>query len=296
MGDDLSQDEGDHQLIRYRGTLALILCALLLGDGRAASAAQVSNPASPTQSTSLAAGIIPGYLSGCTLSNNGLQALDVAACNARDSGDAVSMSTTAATTAKALQTAWAVGSSAGCLDTGTIAASTWYHVHAIQRTDTSVTDFLCSLSATAPTLPTNYTKSRRLGSVLTNGSSNIVSFTQDGDYFVWSASVLDTDATNPGTAAVTRTLTVPTGVNVQAIVTLFANANTGAYLSDLAATDEAPSVSLAPLFHTTTAAAGAGQVVMRTNTSGQIRSRVSNSGGGEIIRIATHGWIDRRGK
>jgi hypothetical protein len=70
--------------------------------------------------------------------------------------------------------AWAVGSGNGSLDTGAIAASTGYYVYLIKRTDTQVVDVLISLSATAPTMPTNYTLKRMIGWVLTNGSSQLV--------------------------------------------------------------------------------------------------------------------------
>jgi hypothetical protein len=59
--------------------------------------------------------------------------------------------------------AWAVGGGNGALDTGAIAANTWYNVHLIKRADTGFTDVLLSTSATAPKLPTNYTLFRRIG-------------------------------------------------------------------------------------------------------------------------------------
>jgi len=112
--------------------------------------------------------------------------------------------------------AWAVGSGNGGLDTGTVANSTWYHVYLIERPDTSVVDVLFSTSATAPTMPTGYTKKRRIGSILTDGSAHIIAFIQVGDRFQWSTPVADVNANNPGTSAVTRTLTVPTGIIVEA--------------------------------------------------------------------------------
>ena len=284
-------------MLSRRLVAALVLAIALWAP---AHAAQVSNPASPTQSTSVAAAVLPNYISGCALSNNGLQGLDVAACNARDGGDAVSMSTTVATTAKALQTAWAVGSSAGCLDTGAIAASTSYAVWAIQRTDTSVTDFLCSLSFSAPALPTNYTKSRYIGGVRTDGSSNIISFTQDGDDFWWSTPSADIAAANPGTAAVTRTLTVPVGVRVKVYVfTGFSNSTVSTptvYLSDLSNTDVAAALTGAVTFAVFDNERGGARAAVWTNTSAQIRSRLTNSASDLTLYITTLGWMDPRGK
>jgi hypothetical protein len=59
---------------------------------------------------------------------------------------------------------------ANALDTGTIAASTWYSVWAIWNGTT--TAGLLSLSSTAPTLPSGYTHKARIGWVRTDGTGN----------------------------------------------------------------------------------------------------------------------------
>ena len=46
-------------------------------------------------------------------------------------------------------------------------ANTDYYVYLIKRVDTDVVDAIFSASATAPTLPTNYTLFRRIGSIST---------------------------------------------------------------------------------------------------------------------------------
>jgi hypothetical protein len=67
---------------------------------------------------------------------------------------------------------------ANALDTGTVAASTWYAVWAIYN-ETTVAGLL-SLSATAPTLPSGYTHKGRIGWVRTDGSSNLLRTIQYG--------------------------------------------------------------------------------------------------------------------
>jgi hypothetical protein len=186
---------------------------------------------------------------------------------------------------------------------GTVYGNTWYHFFLIQRTDTGLTDVIFSTNAAVPALPANYTYYRRIGSGRTNGSGQWTAFTQDGDYFRWAASVNDVGTTNPGAVAVTPTLTVPTGVNVTAMLnaTLIDTAAAGyvALLSDLSANDEAPAATGAPLAQLITQAgnqyaAWGGQI--RTNTSAQIRYRLNASAASTSIRIATYGWIDTRGK
>jgi len=71
-------------------------------------------------------------------------------------------------------------SGAGGLDTGAIAASTWYAVYAIFNPTTLATSILMSASFTAPTLPAGYTYSALIGAIKTDGSSNFVGFTQQG--------------------------------------------------------------------------------------------------------------------
>jgi hypothetical protein len=131
----------------------------------------------------------------------------------------------------------------------------------------------------------------------------IILFKQDGDFFQFLDPAV-VSATNPGTSAVTKTLTqVPTGLNLRVVVNvavgLHAASAVRAYLSDLDINDEAASPSAAPL---ATAGSGAqdqlghGQAVIRTNTSAQIRSRIDNSDATTVLRIAPLGYYDNRGR
>jgi len=195
-------------------------------------------------------------------------------------------------------TAWSVGSGLGCLDTGAVAAFTWYSVFLIERTDTAVVDVLCSLSATAPSMPTNYTKKRRIGSILTDwtNTGSLYFFSQDGNRFTWATktTTLDVDTVAPGTNANAATLSVPNGVNVIAIINVLASGNF-VYVSDGVETDEAPSNTVAPLgsIGTTGVSDSVGQVQVRTGPTQQIRYRASAN---SAVRIVTTGWIDRRGQ
>lgn len=251
-------------------------------------------------------GPIPrSYLAGLTMSTAGSSAtMSIAAGQATDSTNAIVMNLASAL--GKTTSAWTVGTGNGCLDTGAIANTTWYHFYLIERTDTQVVDVLCSTSASAPTMPANYSFKRRIGSGLTNGSAQWVSFTQDGDYFRWAASVLDINVSNPGTSAVTRTLaSIPTGVNVFAIVNVRVTSESGlsdgaTYFSDLASTDEAADANNAPLNSCGETGTYVANIyctmTIRTNTSAQIRSRAVGSSANSGLKIATLGWIDRRGR
>jgi hypothetical protein len=249
-----------------------------------------------------------GYIDGLIMSTAGSSATMSIATGVAIDSTATAMMKLAASISKTTS-AWAVGTGNGGLDTGTIANNTWYHFYEIMRTDTGVVDVVFSTSASAPTLPANYTLYRRIGSAKTNGSAQWTAFVQDGDYFRLRASVLDVNASNPGTSATLRTLaSVPTGINVFAIFNggvrnTASGVDAPCYFSDPAANDEAPSFTVAPLTSSPNTANSAGAVIdsyaqhtIRTNTSAQIRTRLLASDASTTLNIATLGWIDSRGR
>ena len=249
-----------------------------------------------------------GYISGLTLSNNGTDAtndIDIAAGQAASS-DGAYMINLASGITKRLDASWAVGTNAGGLDTGTIGNNT-YFMYVIARSDTGVVDVLFSLSASSPTMPTNYDYKRRIGAVIRSGGA-LVAFSQDGDEFLLNSAVVDVNAANPGTSAVSRTLSVPVGIKVKAIITAGTHTGTngavGVTISSLDVSDQAPQTgTTASLtgFNTSSGQTGASSwiftnLIVRTNTSAQVRSRLSVSGAADRIGIITRGWIDTRGK
>lgn len=134
--------------------------------------------------------ILRSYLAGLTLSNDATTPntkIDVAAGMAADSTNAMMINLASAATIDF------TGTGAGKLDTGSIAASTWYHCFVVAGS--SGVSTLASTSLT-PTLPSGYTAYRRIGSVLTDTSSHLLAFSQSGDEFLWSTSVNDVTVGN----------------------------------------------------------------------------------------------------
>ena len=242
--------------------------------------------------------VLGGFINGLTLSNgtDSDHDIDVAAGIATDDADAVYLSLSSAIT-KQIDATWAVGTGNGGLDTGTVAADTWYAVWLIRRSDTGVVDVLFSTSFSSPTLPTDYDQKRRIGAVLTNGSSNIVAFVQMGDDFWWDAPVEDFNGNHTATAQ-TLTTTVPTGIQVIGRYTVrhSASPSSAVLLSSLLVADTAPAPD-GPFTSSGGSAGGArsfgGYAEVLTNTSGQIRHRGTASLSGNIH---TYGWIDSRGR
>jgi len=241
------------------------------------------------------------YIAGLTMSNNagGTTAIDVAAGVARDSTNFIDLVASSAITNKILGTAWAAGNSQGMLDTGAIGNNT-YHIYAIRKDSDSSVDVLASLSASSPTMPVGYTYFRRIGSVIRSAGA-ILKFVQDGDVFSLVDPVNDVADSNFGTSAVSRTLTVPNGIRVRAVMAVYSEATGGTnygILTDLSTTDTAPTVTINSLSVTPTGgtASMSGAQSVYTNTSRQIRSRYSNAGTAIKLNITTMGWEDTRGR
>lgn len=245
-----------------------------------------------------------GYLYGLTISNNVTDPtndIDIAAGEAASDGTIPASMILAASLTKRLDAAWTVGTNQGGLDTGAIANAT-YHVWLIQRSDTGVVDALFSLSPTAPTMPTNYDRKRRIGAII-RLAGTIVPFTQSDDEFLFATPRGDIDVTNPGISAVTRTLTVPTGIKVGVLTSMMLVVGTSGGVILLATSlDQVDTAPTATVF-SMRMDAGSSSIVLgapfppiRTNTSAQIRTRLSFSDGNTTLRITTFGWIDRRGK
>jgi hypothetical protein len=235
-----------------------------------------------------------GYIAGLVLSNNGSDAnndIDISAGVARDSTNAVSMVLASALT-KRLDESWAVGTNQGGLDTGSKTSDTWYHIWLIRRPDTSVVDVLFSKSASAPTMPTNYTQKRLIGSVYTEGT-NLKAFFQQGDFVFWSTPIYQTVAASATPA--NATVRTPLGRSVVGYFNFQNDSGQAIYAYDPSAAAIASGTSNAGCTQTDNfSGQGLAPAFVRTNTSSQIKC-VAQSGGVNIA-IRTLGYIDTRGR
>jgi len=247
-----------------------------------------------------------GYIDGFPMANNGVDPnndidIGVGAARSDDNSENIVL---AASITKRLDAAWAAGTNQGGLDTGAKAASSGYFRWAIKNTATSAVDVLYSLSATAPTMPTGYTKKRPIGWSKTDGSGNIIPTTQNGEEILLTTPVLDVDVTNLSTAAVLYTLpSLPAGIKVEAILgwlVYHASASRRVHVSSPDQADQAPSDTVSPLSSGVVHDSGtiapmvSARARIRTNASGQIRARADAAS--TTFRVVVHGWIDRRGR
>jgi hypothetical protein len=232
-----------------------------------------------------------GYIYGLNLSNDAGDAdhyIGIAAGSARDSGNANNM-VLAAALVKRMGATWAVGTNAGgaCAGTAIPTNGTW-HVFLIKRTDTNVVD-VCGDPTLTPTLPTNYSVSRLIGSYRTDGTTpgKIINGTWRGSgevrTFEYLIPILDVTTATSGTNAVSAALSVPGGIVVKANFSFYAGGL--ANFSSLTTTDQAPSNTNTPGAMANGTVGNAFSVF--TNTSSQIRYRQGSNAG---MYIVTVGW------
>jgi len=242
-------------------------------------------------------GIPYGYIGGLTIANgtDSDHDIDISIGACRDSSDSADITLSAVLT-KQIDVNWVAGDDAGGFPSGlSLNSSTWYHVFVILSSDGTV-DGGFDTSLTATNLlsdATGYTEYRRLGSVLTDGSSNILAFLQNKDYFAWSSPPLDV-STSLNTTATSFTLSVPTGVACLAHITTNATSGTLVDIREPSLTDLAPSQTAAPLsiYEGPTASRIPQTTFVLTNTSSQIEGRAS--GATTTFRVVTRGYIDSR--
>lgn len=221
-------------------------------------------------------------------------AIAVGSC--ADSANAVYMNLSTVLT-KRIDANWSAGDNNGGFPSGlSLSADTWYHFFLIAHSDGTV-DAGWDTSLTATNLlsdATGYIYYRRIASHLTDGSSNIISYIQNGADFVWSVPVNDVaDATPSG--ANTVAMTTPTGLELRgrfAVAAQYASATMLALLTALDQADTTPTISLMTVQVSSGSVRSANTVEIYTNTSSQIRYRGDTNGG--TLYISTLGWTDPR--
>lgn len=238
---------------------------------------------------------------GLTYSNNGSDStndIDIAAGGCMDATGVYFMRL-GSTLTKQLDAAWAVGTNAGGLDTGTIGNSDYY-IWLIARSDTGVVDALFSLSSTAPTMPSNYDYKRLIGWIKRSGGAIVAFHTYETDgggiELNWDAPTLDVNLANTlTTTRRTDAVKVPLNFSVVAHlnVSVQDSVNNGrAIICCPDMTDAAPSPSAAPLANfgwTATNGVDGRQLKVRTSSAGLVAAR-STEATTDLYAVVTVGF------
>lgn len=235
---------------------------------------------------------------GFTYANNGNDNIDIAAGGALDATNAYWL--TGAASTKNITTAWAVGSAAGMLDTGSVGNSDYY-IWVIGRSDTGVIDYLASLSSTAPTMPTNYDFKRLIGWFKRVGAVNVAFHTYEteggGIEMNWDVPTLDVNLANTlTTARRADAVKVPLNFSTLAhlnVVVQDATTAFGAWICCPDQTDAAPATTTAPLQNISAQVNGAtgvgSQMKIRTSATGTIAAR-ANLATVDLYAVSTMGF------
>lgn len=243
------------------------------------------------------------YLRGLDCSNaaDADHDITVAVGECRDKADSADIVLSSAIT-KQIDASWAAGTNAGGMFTGSVAVSTTYHFFLIKKDSDGSIDAGWDTSSTAANIPAGYTAYRRIASFKTDGSANLRQFFQCGHYFEYGNPIQDWFVTNPGTTASNRTLSVPSGLRLLAVVQhMLGESSTNACYGSLFnpdSTDTAPSSSMFDLYASTSASVanryGENMTLVHTNTSGQVRTRYSYSSTTTNTWGHTRGYFDDR--
>lgn len=156
------------------------------------------------------------------------------------------------------------------LDTGTIAASTWYYIYLISNGTN--TGGLASTSSTSPTLPSGYTYFMRVGAMLTDGSVHLYGTYQKGRRASYTASLLSLGAAGSITYA-----------------TFFPPTSESAFISSSAAGASAGTLADMNSIVIATLAASSQVLTSMPNTGGTTFTTVQSSG---TMTFSAEGWID----
>jgi hypothetical protein len=248
------------------------------------------------------------YISGFAFSNNSTDPtndVDITAGKCRDSTDAQNIFGTAMT--KRLDAGWVAGSAQGFRNSAAAITDTTYHVYAVSKALGADPDYYAHTSTTVATVITAlqaetggsaYVYARRIFS-LVRASSTILAFRHlAGDDVIWDVIDASLNTTSVGTSSSLRTVKVPTGLQIEAIMDVGLLETTNdvfVLVTDPAQTDTAPTSSLFDFRHWS---ANPGPVnvemVRRTNTSAQVRTRASQASVSSDFWIKTRGYRDPR--
>jgi hypothetical protein len=199
-------------------------------------------------------------------------------------------------TAPVLNTATAAGN-VNALDAGSWATNTWYALHAICNEDGSLVGVLASTSATAPTLPTGYSRFRRIGSLRSTGTATALRcVTQVGGRVTYD---MDEDFTplNGGTATtftdVTLAAYVPPWVQNARLYAEFGSTSSVDSIVRVIAKGSTVSTGrrLGRAF-STGGCLSAQEATVVTDASQVIQYKVTNTTGTGGLTLAVLGWTD----
>jgi hypothetical protein len=245
-------------------------------------------------STAEAQLVQPGVFRGCEIENDGGDADHDIMFN---SGVAAATNLSkylqlSAPLTKRIDGAWASGDNTGGLFSGVVAPNTTYHCFLIEDNVTKDIDCGFDVSVTASNIPIGYTNFARVGSILTDGSANILSFIQVKNSFYHTSPILDSTSLPASPTLVN--LTIPSGINVYPIF----NARIDAGVADSEVHYASPNnPGNSYVIESDTESGDISEIinVVISNQSSQVIHFYVNTSV-VLYLLYTNGWIDNRGR
>ena len=266
--------------------------------------------------TGITAALPRSYLAGLGLSNNSGDSdadVDIAVGECRNADNDSNISLSSALT-KQIDATWSAGDDAGGMAGNlTVAANTWYHVHAITVGGSDDVGFDTSPIAANLVSEDSATAYRRLGSIFTDSSSDIIPFSQVGDEFLWNTSSSDLVISKNNVTTDTRfevTIATPLSVttwwcgnidlsgisNGDGILVYSPDVSIGLALTNDINTGY-PAQSFSGRVNSGSYVGGTLYMSkIRTDTQSRISYSTGESGSTADFSFATLGWWDTRGR
>jgi hypothetical protein len=210
---------------------------------------------------------------------------------------------------KDLDASWVAGDGNGGLSSSlTWTDTVWYHKFALYKISGSVADFGLDSSVSAANLINDhgFDYYRRIGSVLADSATTAARYIQVGDHYMWYTlpAEFNEDGLDEGAVgAVTVTLVTPPDVATLAHISLYiadvAHGGNPIHMYVSCPDQENQAVSETDGIVSMTMpggeAASSASLLVRTNTSKQIRLR-TDTNGIDTVRGSVYGWFDPRGR
>jgi len=246
-----------------------------------------------------------GYINGGILSNGSDTNHDIdltsVSVGMTDGNENYKLFVEATPPTKQIDVNWTEGNNSGGFPSGlTLAANTHYNYFLIGKNDGTV-DAGFDTSNTAVNLladATGYTWYRRILSIFTDGSSNIIQFLQVNNQITFLSTIVDiNDASITKLVFETGTLTVPP--NQIAILTAAGRVDATDFVRVYVRPTGVSSTNLQKVIDLDAGSngtyIGASQTHVPTNENSQIEYTNDGSGTAVSVNINTIGWIDDRG-
>jgi hypothetical protein len=221
--------------------------------------------------------------------------ITISAGGAADSTRVIWLALASAIT-KQIDAAWAAGTNSGGLFSGAVAANTVYYVWLIRKDSDGSIDAGFDIDITGANAPAGYTYKRRIMTVCTDASANIIPTDQTGDTVEYIDPIFDRidNSAIGNTNRNAYTITAPP--NMPAIIALNSHILSGSELHLWYGTSARTNTAASYTYTDFYAYSGSITAIInpKLDASRQFYVRLSNTNAS--LGFATRGWIDDRGR